>query len=306
MNIQSPKRRFVANLSLLAVTAVWGATFTLTKNALDDVPVFSYLAVRFALASVLLALLCLVSPETRRSFQRSTWSHGAVLGLFLFGAYAFQTLGLQTASPSMAGFLTGLSVVLVPMLAKPLLGTKAPPRVWGGAAVALVGLALLCGLDFRGFTTGELEVVICAAFIALQVIYTEKYGSRQNSLALATVEIAFLAVLCALAAIWWPGGTTAPSNWLAPNVLWAVLVCAIPGTALAYWAQNVFQKYTSSAETAIIFSMEPVFAAVIAWLALGDSLGGWQAVGGILIFLSMLISDPSIRWEGSVRLRRQR
>jgi drug/metabolite transporter (DMT)-like permease len=306
MNIQSQKQRFLANLSLLGVTAVWGATFTLTKNALQDVPVFSYLAVRFAVASALLVLLCLVSPEARTSFQRRTFLHGSILGLFLFGAYAFQTLGLQTSSPSMAGFLTGLSVVLVPLLAKPLLGTKTPSRVWTGAVVALFGLALLCGTDFRAFSIGELEVVICAGFIALQVLYIEKFGSRENSLALATVEIAVLAVLCALTAIWWPAAAAAPSTWLAPNVLWAVLVCAIPGTALAYWAQNVFQKYTSSAETAIIFAMEPVFAAVIAWLALGDSLSRRQVAGGILIFLSMLISDPSIRWQGSLRLRRER
>lgn len=290
-------QRWFANSALLLVTFVWGATFTLTKDALQDVSVFSYLAVRFAIATAVLVTLSLLSPITRKSFHARTYGLGIGLGLLLFGAYAFQTLGLQSTSASAAGFLTGLSVVLVPILGLPFLRVIPHPRSWYGAVLALIGLACLCGVDLLDLAAGDMLVILCAFFIAAQMLAIEKYGRKEEPLALATVEVGVLALCCLVMSACRSHEFPALQEWFRPGVVWAVLICAIPGTALAYWAQNVFQKHTTATQTAVIFSTEPVFAAVIAWLAANETLTPLGMSGCLLIFLGMLVADPSLRWK---------
>jgi drug/metabolite transporter (DMT)-like permease len=128
------------------------------------------------------------------------------------------------------------------------------------------------------------------------MLYIEKYGRDTDPLGLATVEIVVLTMCCTVSAL-----LTSPANtwkleiWTRPDVLWAVVICAIPATAIAYVAQNVFQKHTTAAQAAIIFSMEPVFSWLVAWVVLGDSLSVTGTVGSLLILFSMLVADPSIR-----------
>jgi drug/metabolite transporter (DMT)-like permease len=290
-------QRWFANGALLLVTFIWGSTFTLTKNALMTVPVFHFLSVRFCIAALMLMLMSLLSPTTRNSFQKKTIWLGTGLGLVLFAAYAFQTIGLQYTTASAAGFLTGLSVVLVPILGLPLLRIMPHRRSWAGAGIAVIGLACLCGLDLVHLAVGNVLVLFCAVFIAAQMLLIEKYGREESSLALATVEIVVLAICCSLVSLLRIEPMPGLHLWLQPSVMWAVLICAIPGTAFAYWAQNVFQKFTSSAQTAIIFSMEPVFAAVIAWVYLHDTLSRLAILGCLLIFVGMLVADSNFRWK---------
>jgi drug/metabolite transporter (DMT)-like permease len=291
------KSRWFANVCLLAVTFVWGATFTLTKGALDHVPAMAFLSVRFLVASAGLVLVVLSSKPSRRALRMTrTWRLGGLLGLMLYGAYACQTIGLVFTTPAKAGFLTGLFVVLVPILGIWVLRQAPQLRVWIGAMLALCGLALLCGADIIHLAPGDLLVLSCAVFVALQMLYIEKYGRDLDPLGLATVEIVVLTLSCTLTALWTtPASTWNHEVWLKPDVLWAVVICAIPGTAIAYVAQNAFQKHTTAAQAAIIFSMEPVFSWLVAWTVLGDSLSAEGTLGSLLIFLSMLVADPSIR-----------
>jgi len=289
----------LSNLTLLVVTLVWGATFTLTKDALSTVSVFSFLTMRFIMASVGLVAICMLS-KTRRKALRSPrmWLIGGILGFFLFATYAFQTIGLKTTSASTAGFLTGLSVVIVPIIAIPLLRSRASSRVWLAATISIIGLALLVGTDFLHVAVGDVDVILCAIFVALQMVYIEKYGGPLDAMVLATVEVVILSVCCmvvlTLQQQWLQ--FTSPV-WQAPTVWWATLICALPGTVFAYWAQNAFQKSSTSAQTAIIFSMEPVFAAAISYLSLASWPSWPSLIGGILIILSMLIAEPSVRWR---------
>jgi len=292
------QKRWFANSALLIITFVWGATFTLTKGALDSLPVFGFLSARFVIATVGLIALVLLTPSARKSFTLRTWGLGTVLGLFLFGAYALQTVGLQYTTPSLAGFLTGLSVVLVPLLGVFLLKQKLRWRTWLGAGTAVVGLGLLCGPGLQQFALGDIYVLLCAVFIALQMLFIEKYGNGTNPLALATVEIAVLTVACLVLELWTdPSPTWVWTTFHNPQVAFAVFICAIPGTALAYWGQNVFQQFTSSAQTAVIFSMEPVFATLVAWMVLGEGLTPLTLLGSILIFTSMLMSDTNLQFN---------
>ncbi|QQE77639.1 DMT family transporter [Alicyclobacillus sp. SO9] len=291
-----PNRLF-ANTTLLLITVVWGATFTLTKDALQTVHVFPFLTIRFFLATLVLLLIALMSGPSRTALLRkSTWFVGAALGLSLFLAYGLQTLGLSTTGAAVSGFLTGLNVVLVPILSIPFLRHLPSLRIWIGVALAVIGLALLSGYDLLLVKPGDIYVLMCALFLALQILLVEKWGNLSDSLALAVVELGVVAAGSLFSSIvsshsselfqWSP--------WFRPSVLWPIMINAVFGTSLAYWAQNVFQKYTGSAQIALIFSMEPVFAAIVAWLFLDEQLSvlGW--IGGACIFLSMLIADPGI------------
>jgi drug/metabolite transporter (DMT)-like permease len=291
------KSRWFANVCLLVITFVWGATFTLTKGALDHVSAMAFLSVRFLVASAVLVMVVLSSKPSRRALLMTrTWKLGGLLGLMLYGAYACQTIGLVFTTPAKAGFLTGLFVVLVPILGIWVLRQAPQLRVWMGAILALFGLALLCGADLIHLAPGDLLVLSCAVFVALQMLYVDKYGRDTDPLGLATVEIVVLTMCCTVSAL-----LTSPANtwnleiWTRPDVLWAVVICAIPATAIAYVAQNVFQKHTTAAQAAIIFSMEPVFSWLVAWVVLGDSLSVTGTVGSLLILFSMLVADPSIR-----------
>ncbi|KPV43214.1 DMT family transporter [Alicyclobacillus ferrooxydans] len=306
MNIQGQTpRRWTATITLLLVTLVWGATFSLTKGALVHIGVFAYLTARFFTAALVLTVGALLVPSVRRSFTKQTWIAGTFLGTLLFGGFGFQTLGLKTTTPATAGFLTGLSVVIVPLLAYPILKSIPHPRSWIGAVVALVGLGLLTGVDIVSLHVGDLYVLLCSIFLALQIIYTERYTVELNALAVTTVQIAVVTVWCA-ASLFLP--TARFHRPLIPDafavhafsypIVWiAVIVCALPGTAFAYFAQTFFQKSTSSTETAIIFSMEPVFAAIIGWLSFHNTLSLSGYIGCLLIFVSMWIADPSIRFR---------
>jgi drug/metabolite transporter (DMT)-like permease len=289
------QRRWFANMTLLLIAFVWGATFTFTKDALASIDVFPFLSMRFLIAGLVLFIVVLASPRVRNSFHPRAIIIGILLGVLLFGGYAFQTLGLQTITPAMSGFLTGLNVVLIPILSIPLLRSKPTFRLWLGTLVAIVGLACISGVHFNGFNVGDIETLLCSALIALQIIFVEKSGSDVHALLLATIEILVVALCCFICSMFeHPDELWNVHLWLQPSVLWAVLINAILGTSFALWEQNVIQKYTSSTQIAIIFSMEPVFAGLIAWFALGDTLTPMEFMGSLLIFVSMFIAEPSI------------
>lgn len=287
-------RRTTGIIVLLSVTLIWGATFTLTKNALSEVDPYSFLAMRFAIAAICLILVSVSIKSTRSSFTKKTWLLGIFLGILLFLAYIFQTVGLSFTTPAKAGFLTGLSVVLVPIFAPFIIQQRTQFHVVISAIMAVLGLTFLCGFDVRHFAKGDILVLLCSVFIALQILYIEKWGANMDSLALSTVEIGVLSVLSIIAAITNPAHPTSAAVWFLPNVAAAVLVCAILATSVAYYAQTIFQKTISSAEAAIIFSMEPVFAALISLMFYGESLHALQWLGSFLIFMSMLIADKSL------------
>lgn len=300
--------KLLANLALLSITFVWGATFTLTKEALQQIAPLPFLALRFLLAAIALSVLAAASPTARRSFHRHALQLGGLLGLLLFGAYVLQTIGLLYTTPATAGFLTGLSVVMVPLFAMPILHITPGRRTWAAVLLAALGLAFLCGPGLLHLAIGDVLVLLCAVFIALQIIVIDKSGRNTDALALATIEIWVLALSCTAASLW-PGGTRWPAvhTWFQPSVAWAVILCAIPGTALAYWGQNIFQKFTSSAETAVIFAAEPVFAAGIAWMVLGEGLTVGMVTGCALILVGMILADPNLaqwRFRGRWRFRR--
>jgi drug/metabolite transporter (DMT)-like permease len=280
----TPWRRLTADLSLIAVVFVWGVTFVAVKNALAAIGVFTFIAIRFAIAFAFLALLF------RRRLASAGWPAvraALIIGLFLFAGYAFQTAGLQYTSASSAGFITGLSVVLVPCFAAVVSRRLPGLPVAAGAGLAVVGLALLT-LD-NGLTVsyGDLLVFCCAVAFALHILSIGAFAPRFDAKILATLQIGVTALLSAIFAA---GAETMPAHFTA-DVWIALAVTAIPATALAFLVQTTAQQFTTPSRTAIIFALEPVFAALAGIWLLGETLSGRQILGCALILSGTLASE---------------
>jgi drug/metabolite transporter (DMT)-like permease len=266
----------LALLLLLAVTAVWGVTFVQVKDAVAIYPLFAFLAVRFAIASLTLAPVA--APRLRR-LEPGGVRAGVVLGLLLAAGYALQTAGLQRTTVSAAGFVTGLYVVLTPILALLLFRARIGFAVWAGVALATAGLAMLSGVE-AGSPSGDLLVLGGAAAFALQIVLMERWAPRFDAMALTLVEmlaafVAFLGVALLLRDLPMPEGRT---------VWGALLVTGVFASALAYLVQTWAQRRTSATRIAVVFAMEPVFAGLFGYLLAGDRLGtlGWAGCGVIL------------------------
>jgi drug/metabolite transporter (DMT)-like permease len=267
----------IAILALVAVTAVWGLTFVQVKDAVELYPLFAFLAVRFAIATLALAAPAL--PRLR-GLGSSGVAAGALLGLLLAAGYALQTAGLERTSVSGAGFVTGMYVVLTPVIALAFFRARIGLEAWVGVLVATAGLAMLSGVQADS-PSGDLLVLAAAAVFALQIVLLERYAPRYEPLALTFVEL--LTVLVALGAVAIGDGEldAVPRGW---TVWGALLVTGVVASALAYLIQSWAQRQTSATRTALVFALEPVFAGIFGFAIAGDRLGvlGWGGCAAIL------------------------
>lgn len=289
-------RSRIADISLLLVAMMWGSTFLIVQHAVRVLPPMAFNSVRFLGAALLLALIITV-------FYRSQWKqisgkmllHACLLGLFLFIGYAFQTAGLLYTTTSNAGFITGLSVVLVPFLSYVLLKHAISRFTWLSALLAASGLYLL---TFTGagmsLNKGDSLVFVCAIGFALHIGYTGVYAGRYPSLALAALQMAVVGILSLAASVWTEhvGNTSELIDKLTKSdVLWALAISIGPTSAFAFWIQTVCQKYTTPSRVAIIYAMEPVFAAITGILFAGERLTVIGGIGCLCILAGMMIAE---------------
>ena len=275
----------MALLALVLVTAVWGVTFVQVKDAVEVYPLFAFLAVRFAIAS---ATLAVPGIPRLRSLGRRGFGAGVLLGTLLAAGYALQTAGLERTTPSSAGFITGLYVVLVPLVALLLFRERIGKSLWVGVALATIGFGMLSGIN-AGSAIGDLLVLGCAVAFGFQIPLTGRFAPQYDPLALTLVQmlvafVGFTAIAVALGEVELPRGGT----------VWAaLLVTGIFASALAYLIQTWAQRSISAPRTALIFAMEPVFAGLFGYLLAGDRLGavGWAGCGVILA--GIVVSEPA-------------
>ena len=285
------RKRLRADLALGFCALIWGATFVAVKDALADVSVIVYIAVRFALAAVVMAIF--FRRSLRGITRNGVWA-GAQIGFCMFAAYVFQTAGLKYTTPSKAAFITGSSVVIVPLLLALFARRKINLWIWAGALSALVGLYFLTvppeGLG--GLNRGDPVVFGCAVMFAVHMIFISRYIEHHSVGALAVVQVATTAIL-ATAAL----PLLAITGWETPRMVWtgnlifAVLVTAIGSTAIGFSFQTWAQQYASPSHTAILISLEPVFAAITSWLLAREHLGGRVLLGAALIFAGILLAE---------------
>jgi drug/metabolite transporter (DMT)-like permease len=284
-------KRVRADLALLFCSLVWGGTFIVVKDALADVSIFAYLTVRFALAALVMGMLFW---RSLRDLNRRTIWAGVQIGFFMFGGYAFQTTGLKFTTASKAAFITGSSVVLVPVFLAAFGRRRINVWIWLGAISALSGLYFLMipPEGFGGLNRGDAIALGCAVMFALHVIFIGQYVERHSVGALSFLQVATTAALATIAL-----PLLSATGWEPPRLVWsgqlifAVLITAIGSTVIGFSFQTWAQQYTSPTHTAIFISLEPVFAVLTAWVVARERLGGRVLFGAALILLGIVLAE---------------
>jgi drug/metabolite transporter (DMT)-like permease len=277
-------RANLATVMLLIAVVFWAATFIVVKEAVAVVDVFSFLSLRFLIASILLGL---VFFKKFRSYNLETLKEGTVVGVVLAAALIFQTIGLQLTTPSTAAFVTGLAVVLVPIFVS-VIDKKLPRRMQIAAVfLAFVGFVLLTLNSEFSLGIGDAWVFICAITFAIQLIMVGRISKNIDALMFTVTQLFTVGVITLIIGVFLNGRIVISDN---PAVWNAILFCAIFAGGYSYAAQAYLQRYITETKAAIIFSFEPLFTAVIAYVYLGEMLAPRAIIGGLLIFFAMIIS----------------
>ncbi len=273
---------FLATLALLAMTACWGSTFFLIKDLLERVPVADFLAVRFGIATVALFLLF---PRAVSALTAETRKRAVVLGALYGAAQILQTTGLAHTPASVSGFITGMYVVLTPVFAAAILGTRIGWPTWSAVLLAVTGLGVL---TLSGFSVGygEALTLVAAALYALHIVGLGSWSTPSDAMGMSVVQLAVITLVCLVGAL--PHGIELPAttgDWL--SLLYMALFAGAAAMAGQTWAQ----AHLPPTRTAIIMSMEPVFAAFFAVLLGGESLTAKMFLGGGLVLTAMLVVE---------------
>jgi len=289
----SRRTAMLATATLLAITASWGSTFILIKDLLDRIPPLDFLAVRFAIAALVLVAL---SPRALGRLSRESRRQAAVLGMLYGVAQMLQTAGLAHTPASVSGFITGMYVVATPIFAAFLLRTRITPVTWGAVLLAVAGLAVLT-LDGVSVGYGEALTFVAALIYALHIVGLGAWSAPGQAMGMAIMQLLVITVICLVATA--PDGIVLPdrpSDWV------SVIYMAVFAGALGIFGQTWAQSHLAPTRTAIIMSMEPVFAAFFAVTLGGESLTSRMILGGAMVLTAMLVVElvPRRRVEAEV------
>ncbi|HYI96190.1 MAG TPA: DMT family transporter [Bryobacteraceae bacterium] len=274
----------LAELGLALVCLLWGSTFVLVKNALDDISPVLFIGIRFSIATIVLGGVYAM----RRKPGKVTWRGGLVAGLFLFIGYFLQTVGLRYTTPAKSGFITGLYIVLVPLLLAAVYRKAPGLSEWIGVVLATIGMGLLT-LSTTKFEVGygEALTVGCALAFAVHILLLGHYSKTMPTEWLTLLQVGTCAVV---------GLATFPViedplvRWK-PDVIIALTVTSLLATALAFYVQTWGQKYTTPTRAALIFSLEPVFAWLTSYVFENEVLTRQAFAGAACILAGILVVE---------------
>ena len=272
--------RFIYTLLLVAVTAVWGWTFVVVQDAIVLYGVLPFLALRFALAAAVLV------PIYARRLTRRSLVVGSGIGVVLAAGYLFQTTGLLYTTPTNSGLITGLFVVFAPLADRVFFGTQTSRQVVLAVVLSLVGMVLLAGGGPEGINAGDLLTLLCAAALGLHIALLSRYAAAHDAGGLTLAQILSMTLIFALA---WP--LFVPVEAPPAGVWAALLITGLLASAGAFLVQTTVQQRIPAARTAIILTMEPVFAALFGFWLAGDRLVAIQIVGAAMILSALVIGE---------------
>ena len=283
----------LATCALLAITAIWGSTFFLTQDLVERVPVTDYLVVRFTIATMARGK---ISPSATVGLSAQALRRGVVLGVLYGVAQILQTVGLAHTPASVSGFITGMYVVCTPLFAAVLLRQRIGPATSGAVLLAVSGLAVLT-LSGLSVGYGEALTFVAAMLYALHIVGLGAWSNPAEALGMSIIQLGVITVVCLCGAV--PGGIDLPDrtgDWL--SVVYMALFAGAAAIAVQTWAQ----AHLPPTRTAIIMSMEPVFAAFFAVLLGGESVGTRMLLGGGMVITAMLVVEmlPRRRIEAEV------
>lgn len=281
------KSQYKADATLVFVTMTWGVSFIMTKLLIEQIGVFNFLSQRFLLAAFIASFFF------RNRFRRMTleiFTQGMLIGFILFVGYALQTMGLLYTTVSNSAFITGFSVVLVPLISAVFFKLKPNFSVVLGAVLAFIGLGFLTlgnGNHLSGINIGDLLTFIAAVSFAMHIITVGIYAKKVDALLLAITQIFGVGFFSGIVALIFESPILPPTAWDWASMLFLSIVC----TAVAFIVQNAAQKYTTAAHTALIYSGEPVFAAISEYLIYGTLLSREGLLGAGLILAGVILSE---------------
>jgi drug/metabolite transporter (DMT)-like permease len=277
------KRRYVADAALLGAALLYGVTFPLVHDALDDVTPFAYLVGRFGIATLLLLPTTVPALRRRGIDRRMLLRAGLTAGVILFGGYATQTVGLQYTSPSTSAFLTGLYVIITPVIESAI--SRRPPRapVVAGIVLATGGLYLLTGADLV-LGRGEVLTLVGAVFFAWHVVYVGAYTHVLRPLPFGTLQLGMIAVLSVAPA------TSQGIGSLSALAVVAIVFTGVACSAVALPLQLWGQQQIPASRAALILLGEPVFAGIAGYVN-GERLGAEQLLGAGAILAGIAVSE---------------
>lgn len=288
--------RLRAELSLVSIAFIWGATFVVVKDALHDVSTLLFLALRFSFATLL--LLVVFRRRLSAEPDRRSLLGGILCGAFLFIGYALQTAGLRYTTASNSAFITGLYVVLVPMLGA--LIARAMPRgvELTAAAAAMTGIGLMTWTDASAqLNPGDLMTAGSAVAFAAHIVAVAHWSHRMNYEWLTVLQVAMVGAF-SLASFGW---AEVPYISWTPRLVSALLITSALATALSFSLYTKAQRHTSAARAALIFALEPVFAGLVAWIFAGEQWTAISLCGAALVLFGILLVEmkPERRRETS-------
>lgn len=282
--------RRVSELALIGIASVWGLTFVMVQDAIRELPTMAFLAYRFIPAALIVAV---VFQRALRALPAAGWRAGLVMGVFLTGGYIFQTLGLEETTASNTGFITGMFVVLTPILGAVLLRQRITPLAWAAAAVAMVGLWLLSGGSDDFNLRGDGLVFLCAISLAAHILATASAVRRFDVGALLAVQLGVVG-LVSLAIAAPAGDLERPEG---ATVWSALVVTSLIASALGFFVQSFAQKHAPPARTALILASEPAFAGLFGWLLNDERLTATGWLGAALIMAAIVAVEIAPRFR---------
>ena len=275
-----------AEIYLLIIVIIWGSTFALIKGVIDTIPPYTYLAYRFLLASLILVV---IFWKKLKKLNIIVLKKGSLIGIFLFLGYTLQTVGIKYTTATKAGFITGLSVVLVPIISHFFIKEKVSRNSVIGVVLAFIGLWFLNYSSSFSFNLGDFLVLLCAFSFAMHIVSVGLFSKKLDYVLLAITQITVVFVLSLLMALIFERSAIHLSY--SSYIWWSIVITGIFATALAFYMQNRFQRYSTATKTAIIFSGEPISAAIFAYFLLGEKVGLIAWAGGLLIIFGMIVSQ---------------
>ena len=280
----SSKRKITAIFLLILTTILWGSSFIITKNLIEEVPIFQYLGFRF-----LIAFLGFIPFFPRlRNLNTRVLGMAVITGLLYFFGIAFQTYGLQTTTAGKAGFITGLSTVMVPFISWFMYKKHINRYVWVAVILSTLGMAFLLLEGEGGLVFGDVLVLICSFFWPFYIIYNDKFVRVSDIFLYSTVQVAVISASSFIGSLL--VGEKYLFNIYSTSV-WSILIYMGLGVVtLTFLFQNWSQQYQAPAQTAIIFTLEPVFAALFGFLIGNEILSLMGIIGFGLIFTAILIT----------------
>lgn len=274
-------KRGKAEIIMVIIVAMWGLSFSLTKPILKDIEIFNFMALRFLIGGCVLSSILFLSGNLK--FTREQLIGGTITGAVLFFGFVFHTIGLKYTSVAKNAFIVGSSVVFVPFIATYIRKQKQPTLIWVGTYLAIFGLALVTLEGYQGgINFGDLMTLVGSVILAYYIILVEEYVKKYDAMVIAVTQISVVGLLSLLASLIIETPTIDLSLEAWKGMLFLGIVC----TAIAYLLANICQKHIPATNMALIYTLEPVFAALFGWIFLSEGIGLQAVIGAIIIVIS--------------------